>query len=140
MRIVRCEPNQQPAAIAPPNPAAYSEGDSVNDKLPPEVAARIITDSLGFRLEVHLTVAQMDGRGLHKTYECDGVVSEDAVHRIEISKDLSGDELAEVCAHEAYHLFYAIRNLITVDEELQATVFGQLVKRMVAYQEGFQDD
>jgi len=106
----------------------------------PDVAERIITDSLGFRLEVQLAVIAMDGRGRHKTYECDGLVSDGAVHRIEISTDLQGDELAEVCAHEAYHLFYAVRHLITADEELQATVFGQLVKRMVGYHEGFQND
>lgn len=37
----------------------------------PDVAERIITDSLGFRLEVQLAVIAMDGRGRHKTYEGD---------------------------------------------------------------------
>lgn len=35
MRIVQCEPNQQPAAIVTSNPAAYSEGDSVMETFKP---------------------------------------------------------------------------------------------------------
>lgn len=91
----------------------------------------IVTDSLGFVLIVHIDIQEMDGRGRHKTHESDGHVAVDAKHTIEISPDLCGAELCEVAAHEAYHLFYAVRDHITVDEETQATVFGQLVKRIV---------
>ena len=92
---------------------------------------RIMTDSLGFALTVQIDVREMDGRGRYKTHESDGRVAADAKHTIEISADLGGGELVEVAAHEAYHLFYAVRDHISVDEETQATVFGQLVKRIV---------
>jgi hypothetical protein len=92
---------------------------------------RIVTDSLGFALTVQIDVREMDGRGQHKTYEQDGDVAADALHTIAISPEMGGGELVEVAAHEAYHLFYAVRGHITVDEETQATVFGQLVKRIV---------
>jgi len=91
---------------------------------------KIITDSLGFRLEVTVVIEEMAVRGQHKTHEQDGEVKPDAVHKIFIDSHLRGSELAEVIAHEAYHLFYSVRHLITVDEETEATVFGQLVKRI----------
>lgn len=94
---------------------------------------KIVTDSLGFRLELTISVEEMDGRGQHKTYEQDGLVKPDASHKIIIGVHLQGCELVEVIAHEAYHLFYSIRYLITVDEETEATVFGQLVRRIHAY-------
>ena len=79
----------------------------------------------------------MTGRGRHITYEQEGAVNPEAGHRIIISSELRGTEVAEVIAHEAYHLFYSIRPLITVDEETEAVVFGQLVKRIhVLWQEG----
>ena len=74
----------------------------------------------------------MGGRGRHKTYEQDGRVTPDVGHKIIINSNLQGDELAEVIAHEAYHLFYSVRPLITVDEETEAEVFGQLVKHIHA--------
>jgi hypothetical protein len=95
-------------------------------------ANKIVTDSLGFRLEVSITVEAMPHRGKHKTYEQDGKVTPSTSHQIIISPEIQGDELAEVIAHEAYHLFYSVRHLITVDEETEATVFGQLVKRIHA--------
>ncbi len=91
---------------------------------------KIITDALGFRLEVSIIVADTAHRGQHKTYERDGKVLEGSSHVITISPNLYDDELSEVIAHEAYHLFYSVRDLITVDEETEALVFGQLVKRI----------
>ena len=92
----------------------------------------IVTDSLGFRLELSIIVEAMDGRGRHKTYEQDGKVTPEASHKIIINANLRDDELAEVVAHEAYHLFYSVRHLIAVDEETEAVVFGQLVKHIHA--------
>jgi hypothetical protein len=92
---------------------------------------RIVTDALGFALTVQIDVREMDGRGQHRTYEIDGAVAANALHTIDISPDMGGSELIEVAAHEAYHLFYAVRDHIAVDEEIQATVFGQLVKQIV---------
>jgi hypothetical protein len=100
--------------------------------------SKIVTDSLGFRLELSITVEDMDGRGQHKTYEQDGRVTPDAIHRIAINAKLRDDELAEVIAHEAYHLFYSVRHLIAVDEETEAVVFGQLVKHIHATANGRQ--
>lgn len=71
-------------------------------------------------------------RGEHKTYERDGKVRDDMVHKITIIPDLSDDELIEVVAHEAYHVFYSVRHLIAVDEETEASVFGQLVEWIYA--------
>ena len=92
----------------------------------------IVTDSLGFRLELSIIIEEMDGRGRHKTYEQDGKVTPDASHKIIINANLRDDELAEVIAHEAYHLFYSVRHLIAVSEETEAVVFGQLVKHIHA--------
>ena len=92
----------------------------------------IVTDSLGFRLELTIIVEDMDGRGQHKTYEQEGRVTPDASHKIIINANLRDDELAEVIAHEAYHLFYSARHLVAVDEETEAEVFGQLVKHIHA--------
>ena len=92
----------------------------------------IVTDSLGFRLELSIIVEAMDERGRHKTYEQDGKVTPEASHKIIINANLRDDELAEVVAHEAYHLFYSVRHLIAVDEETEAVVFGQLVKHIHA--------
>ena len=92
----------------------------------------IVTDSLGFRLELSIIVEAMDGRGRHKTYEQEGKVTPEASYKIIINANLRDDELAEVVAHEAYHLFYSVRHLIAVDEETEAVVFGQLVKHIHA--------
>lgn len=89
---------------------------------------RIVTDSLGFRLEVEITVGGIEPRGRHTIYEDEqGPVGP---HKIELRDGLVGSELAEVAAHEAYHLLYSVRNQITVDEETEAEVFGHLVKRL----------
>ena len=90
----------------------------------------IVTDALGFRLEVAISVGDFPRGGRHRTYEAeDGRVPGDAPHAIQISKDLTHEDLHEVIGHEAYHLFYSIRHLITVDEETEAEVFGQLLRR-----------
>ena len=95
---------------------------------------KIITDSLGFSLEISIEVGDLgDKRGRHTTYETDGKVQSDSHHKIIITSNLPLEELAEVSAHEAYHLFYSIRHLITVSEEEEALVFGQLVKRIYGY-------
>lgn len=93
--------------------------------------ARIVTDSLGFRLEVEIETGEYDFRGRHHTYEsADGQVVADAVHRISIQRGMPQPELAEVAAHECFHLFRAIRPLVVVDEETETEVFGQLVKHV----------
>ena len=92
----------------------------------------LVTDSLGFRLEIAIGIEEMTGRGQHKTYQQGEKVYADAIHKITINANLCGDELAEVIAHEAYHMFYSVRHLITVDEETEAVVFGQLVKHIHA--------
>lgn len=94
--------------------------------------SKIVTNSLGFRLEVSIAIENIEGRGQHKTYECDGAIREDVGHKITIASRLRDDELAEVIAHEAYHLFESVKPLIKVDEETQAIVFGQLVARIHA--------
>jgi hypothetical protein len=99
---------------------------------------KIVTDSLGFRLELSIVVESMPGRGQYETFEQDGAVTPDAHHVIRINPNLQGDELAEVIAHESYHLFYSIRHLIAIDEETEAEVFGQLVKHIHARAKGDQ--
>lgn len=91
----------------------------------------IVTDSLGFRLSLQINFVEMKERGRHLTHEEDGKVPIDAEHVIEIHPKLEGAELSEVASHEAYHLFFAIRDHITADEETQANVFGQLVKYII---------
>lgn len=94
---------------------------------------RIVTDALGFPLTLSIAVCEMDGAGRHTTYETpEGEVTAMARHRIEIAAGLDPGELVNACAHEAYHLFYSVRALITADEETQAEVFGNLVRRLVA--------
>lgn len=92
---------------------------------------RIVTDSLGFRLEVEIIVGDVKPRGRHKTYEDEqGRVGNGTPHRIELRDGLIGGELVEVAAHEAYHLFYSVRDRITADEETEAEAMGHLVKRL----------
>lgn len=62
--------------------------------------------------------------------ESAGLVSADAPHTIQLQRGLDPLYLTEVISHEVYHLFYSVRHLITVDEEEQATIFGQLVKHI----------
>lgn len=96
------------------------------------VVAKINTDSLGFPLKVAIVVAEAGTLGAHLTYEDEsGHVAADAEHEIHILSGLAGGELINTAAHEAYHLFYSVREHITADEETQAQVFGQLVRRIV---------
>jgi hypothetical protein len=90
----------------------------------------VATDSLGFPLKVRILVGDFEKDGRHVAYENEtGEVAPDCEHRIEIRDGLSDAYLAEVVSHEVYHLFYSIRRLITVDEETESQVFGQLVNR-----------
>jgi class 3 adenylate cyclase len=92
---------------------------------------KVVTDALGFSLEVEILVRDLEPRGRHVTYEDEnGNVGNDAPHRIEIDTALYGSELAEVIAHEVYHLFYSLRHRITTDEETEAETFGHLVRRL----------
>lgn len=91
---------------------------------------RIVTDALGFPLIVEISVCEMEPRGRHKTYEDESGVVDDAPHKIELRAGVTGDELVEVAAHGAYHLFYSVRDRIATDEETEAEVFGHLVKRL----------
>lgn len=92
---------------------------------------RITTDALGFPLTVEIVIGDILPRGRHKTYEDEaGRGPDDAIHILELRAGLTGAELAEVIAHEAYHLFYCVRDLIAVGEETEAEVFGHFVKRM----------
>lgn len=97
------------------------------------MADKITTDELGFPLTVTITVGDFENYGRHRTYagEDGETVIRDEEHFIEIKYGLSNDELVNVAAHEAYHLFYSIRHLITCDEETQAEAFGHLVRRIV---------
>jgi hypothetical protein len=95
---------------------------------------RIVTDALGFPLKVAIVVRDLgQAAGRHVTYETpEGLVQPDAEHRIELDPSLEPGALIDACSHEAYHLFYSVRHLITADEETQAEVFGHLVRRLYA--------
>ena len=97
-----------------------------------ELKDKLITDSLGFQLTVKIEVGAYDFRGSHSAYEDYDTkkVASDAEHVIRVQAGMGAEELAEVVSHECHHLFYSIRHLITVDEETEAEVFGQLVKRI----------
>ncbi len=90
-----------------------------------------ITDDLGFCLTVIVEVGPFPTSGAHRTYETVyGDVPKDQTHTIQLQSGLATDYLFEVITHEVYHLFYSIRPLITVDEETEVTVYGQLVKHV----------
>lgn len=92
---------------------------------------KIITEGLGFPLEVTIAVGDFMVRGRHKTFTDErGFVEIGAEHRIEIKEGMIPLDFALVASHEAYHLFYSVRHLITVDEETEAEVFGYLVRRI----------
>lgn len=93
---------------------------------------KLITDALGFPLRVNLELGDYNFQGQHSTYENaeTGKVDQLTEHTIKIKRGQSAQELAETASHECYHLFYSVRHLITVDEEMEATVFGQLAKRV----------
>lgn len=98
----------------------------------------MINDSLGFQLRVTMVVKEFEDsitRGQHRTYECDGKVQDGQDHYIELRRGLMGAERSEVIAHEVYHVFYSVRHLITVDEETEALIFGQLVKHAHVFYE-----
>ncbi|MDQ3917192.1 MAG: hypothetical protein M3348_01705 [Acidobacteriota bacterium] len=81
---------------------------------------------------MEIAVVESGPRGRHTTYEDEQGRVGDAPHRIELRAGLAGGELAEVAAHEAYHVLYSVRGMITADEETEAQVFGQLVARIHA--------
>ncbi len=89
---------------------------------------KIITDALGFTLTVTMVLGQVEVLGRHSTKEDHEtrIVPPDAPHTIYLHHDLEGPQLIGVIAHEAYHLFFSVRHLITADEETQAEVFGVL--------------
>lgn len=93
---------------------------------------KVITDSLGFPLVVSIDIVEnLRVRGRHTTYSDEnGNALVEAAHAIEIRYGLPKEEVAEVVSHEAYHLFYSVRHLITCDEETEAEVFGHLVRRI----------
>lgn len=91
----------------------------------------IITDSLGFKLHVEIIIDEKMTGGRHITYaDTKGRVPNGAKHIIRLEPNLSSADLITIAAHEAYHLFYSIRHLITADEETEAETFGHLVKRI----------
>src|SRR5689334_15220201 len=93
----------------------------------------IITDDLGFRLKVIVSIGDFQKLGEHRTY-VDGDsdrVTEEMNHRLNIKSGLESRTLGLVAAHEVYHLFYSVRHLITTDEETQAEVFGDLVGHII---------
>ena len=95
--------------------------------------SKLITDSLGFALTVSIEVCDISpNSGTHRVFENvdTGRVPADALHTLKIQRGLSMPYLAEVIAHEVYHLFYSVRHLISVDEETEAEVFGQLVRHV----------
>lgn len=93
---------------------------------------KIATDSLGFLLTVTILVGDFEKEARHVTFEDyeTKLVGPDAPHRIEVQLGLTPKQLNDAAAHEAFHLFYSIRHLITADEETQAIVFGQLVSQI----------
>lgn len=94
---------------------------------------KIVTHSLGFRLEVAISIGDFPNLGSHRAYEDeDGRAATDVPHRINIRAGLDDATLNVVAAHEVYHLFYLLRPLIAVDEETEAEVFGELVGRVHA--------
>lgn len=91
---------------------------------------KIITDSLGFELNVEITVGAFEKLGEHRTFENydTKLVEAGSPHKINVRQGLTPTELVQVSTHEAYHLFHSIRHLITVGEETQAETFGGLVQ------------
>ena len=91
------------------------------------------TDSLGFSLSVELVLDPvLEVYGKQVSYEDEvGAVIPTAIHRIFLREGLPYDKMVDAAAHEAYHLFYALRPHITADEETQAEVFGGLVRSIV---------
>lgn len=90
---------------------------------------QIVTDALGFRLDVTITIGDFDTLGSHHTFENYDTKKVDVgiPHRINVKSGLSEKEARIVAAHEAYHLFASIRHLITTDEETETETFGGLV-------------
>lgn len=102
--------------------------------------SKLQNDDLGFPLIVSIEIGDFEHSGTHRTTETivgkRRLVPADAPHTIQLQHGLDPLYLTEVISHEVYHLFYSVRHLITVDEEEQATIFGQLVKHIhEAYQE-----
>lgn len=98
---------------------------------------KIITDALGFTLKVEVAVGDFETLGKHHTYVNEyGAVEKDIPHTIQLKMGMTGNILIGVAAHEAYHLFYSIRHLITCNEEVEAEVFGELVVRILKIYSG----
>lgn len=99
-----------------------------------ETTDRLVTDALGFRLEVVISIGDFPNLGQHRV-DADaetGKVIAQATHHLNIKAGLDASSLTLVVAHEIYHLFYSVRHLITVDEEIEAEAFGELIKRVLA--------
>lgn len=95
---------------------------------------RIITDALGFTLKLDIEIGQFETFGKHICYGDEtGLVPLDSEHTIQLKYGMTASDSVNVAAHEAYHLFYAIRHLITCDEETEAETFGHLVRRIVLF-------
>lgn len=79
---------------------------------------------------MEILIGEFEQAGSHHTFENYDTKRVDACapHKIYVKRGQSADDVAMVAAHEAYHLFYSIRHLITADEEAQAEVFGCLVR------------
>jgi hypothetical protein len=93
---------------------------------------KIVTDALGFRLEVTFCIGDFKSLGQHVTFQDEsGIVTEEAPHTINLKSGLARDVINTVVPHEVYHLFYSVRHLIKADEETEAEVFGELVGRIL---------
>lgn len=90
------------------------------------------TDSLGFLLRVQINVGDFETLGQHKTYtDENGKVLPSSLHILNFQVNMERTSVNTVTAHEVYHLFYSIRDLISVDEETEAEVFGELVGKVL---------
>lgn len=93
---------------------------------------KLVTDALGFKLDVTILFGEFETHGQHITFQDEnGKVSADSPHTIKIQAGLDPAVLNGVVAHEVYHMFYSIRPLITVGEETEAEVFGELVGKII---------
>lgn len=89
------------------------------------------TDSLGFSLTVVIKVGDYPVLGSYVTYQIsEGEVIPSVPHTLKFKTGLTQGMLTQIIAHEAFHLFAALRHLITEDEEKQAEVFGELVRKI----------
>lgn len=94
---------------------------------------KIITDGLGFPLEVTITIGEFEKLGSHVCYENaeTGLVDAGTPHKINVKNVSDPADAAMIASHEVYHLFKSVKHLITADEEIQTECFGELVKIIV---------